>query len=210
MTSPVPSSARRSWTESGVGIIAVAIAAMWVIEVADSFLLSDRLQRGGIHPRALDGLDGILWAPFLHSDFRHLISNTAPALILGGLVSIRGLRYWTRASAAVLLVGGGFTWLLGGSGNHIGASGMVFGWFGVLLGAAIFERRPATLGAALVALLLYSGIFAGLAPQPQVSWEGHLFGLLAGIAAAKAMAEPRHRPGDVDNPQPWEADEPWR
>lgn len=197
---------------SGFGLIAVALAGMWAIEVLDTTLLDETLQGGGIHPRRLDGLDGIVWAPFLHSDYGHVFSNTVPLLAMGGLVSVRGMRYWSRATMAVVFVGGFATWALAGGANHIGASGIVFGYFGVLLGAAWYERNPAALGGALLAIFLYGGIVAGLVPQPNLSWEGHLFGFLAGVVSAKLLAPPRPAyrgdddPGDV---QPWEIDEPW-
>ena len=169
--------------------IAGAIAAFWLIELVDSFVLSDRLQRGGIHPRSADGVDGILWAPLLHSDWRHLVSNTFPFAVLGGLVAVRGIRRLAVVTAATVLVGGGLTWLLGSSGNHIGASGLIFGYFGALLGAAIFERRPLAIAPALVALLLYSGLVAGFVPTVGVSWEGHLFGFLGGLLCARWLAD---------------------
>jgi len=213
MSNPTTRS-QRLWTgvrTSGIALIILAMVIMWTIEIIDTAALDDHLQGGGIHPREVDGLDGILWAPFLHVDFGHLFSNTVPLLVMGGLVSARGFRYWSRATAAIVLVGGFATWLFAGSGNHLGASGVVFGYFGVLLGAAWFERKPAALGGALLAIFLYSSIVAGLVPQPQLSWEGHLFGFLAGIAAARTMAEPREYrdPDDPGDIQPWELDEPW-
>ncbi len=213
MTQPPPRRERAltAVRTSGIGLILMAVGVMWFIEFLDTFLLDDRLQRGGIQPRSFDGLDGILWAPFLHSDFGHVFSNTVPLLAMGGLVSARGFRYWSRATLTVALVGGAATWLLAGGGNHIGASGIVFGYFGVLLGAAWFERKPAALGAALLAIFLYSGIVAGLVPQPNLSWEGHLFGFLAGFLSAKLMAEPRvlRGPDHPDEMEPWELDGPW-
>ena len=196
---------------TGIGLTIVAVTAMWAIEVVDTVLLDDWLQGGGIHPRRVDGLDGILWTPFLHVDYGHVFSNTVPLLVMGGLVSARGFHYWARVTLAIVLVGGLATWLLAGGANHVGASGLVFGYFGALLGAAWFERKPAALGGALLAIFLYSGIVAGLVPQPDLSWEGHLFGFLAGIAASKWWAEPREYrdPDDPGDVQPWEIDEPW-
>ena len=87
----------------------------------------------------------------------------------------------------------------------------MFGYFGAILGAAVFERRVRALAAALLALGFYSSLIAGLVPQTAVSWEGHLFGLIAGVIAARAMAEPRRRPeAEPYRPEPWELDEPWR
>lgn len=188
----------------------IALLTMWAVEVTDTVSLDNELQTNGIQPRLRGGLDGIAWAPFLHSDYGHVASNTVPFLALGGLVAARGMRYWAWVTAAAMLIGGGLTWLLGGDGNHIGASGVVFGYFGAIVGAAVFERRARALGAALLALGFYSSLIAGLVPQEFISWEGHLFGLVGGVVAAKVLAEPRrHPPEPVDDPQPWELDEPW-
>ncbi len=201
----------RSVRTSGIGLIMLALVAMWGIELIDTTVLDDRLQGGGIHPRQADGIDGILWAPFLHVDWGHLASNSIPLAVMGGLVATRGFYYWSRVTATVLLAGGVATWLLAGGGNHLGASGVVFGYFGVLLGAAWFERNTAALGAALLAIFLYSGLVAGLVPQPNLSWEGHLFGFLAGVVVAKILAPPRvyRDPDDPGDVQPWELDYPW-
>lgn len=199
---------RLIWTP--VGLLLVGLAVIWAIEVLDTVALGDRLQRNGIHPRRRDGLDGIAWAPFLHSDFGHVVSNSPPLLALGGLVAIRGMRYWAWVTADAVVVGGLLTWVLAGSGNHIGASGVVFGYFGAILGAAVFERRPKALAPALLAIGFYSGLLAGLVPQEFISWEGHLFGMVAGVGAARAMAErPAPRAERPDDLQRWELDEPW-
>ncbi len=204
---PEPWYRRLLWTP--VGLLVVGVVLIWTVEILDTVALGDRLQRNGIHPRDADGLDGILWAPLLHSDFGHVASNSVPLLALGGLVAIRGRRYWSRVTAITVIVGGGLTWLLAGGSNHIGASGVVFGYFGAILGAAVFERRPRALAPAFLAIGFYSGLIAGVVPQEFISWEGHLFGLVAGIGAARWMAEPRPAEAPVDNVQPWELDEPW-
>ncbi len=180
---------------SAYGWIALYVAAIWLIEIVDTVALGSRLERDGIHPRELSGLPGILWAPFLHDGWGHVLSNTVPLAVLGGLVALRGRARWAAVTVITILLGGALTWLLGGSGNHIGASGVVFGYFGALLGAALFERRPAAIAPALVALMLYYGLIVGLVPQTGISWEGHLFGLLSGLASARVLVDPdRRRP----------------
>ncbi len=181
------------------GIVAL-LAVMWVVEIVDSVLLSDWAQGGGIHPRRIDGVDGVIWAPFLHSGIPHLVSNTIPFAVLGALVAIRGFGRWASVTIIVTLVGGLLTWLFASGGNHIGASGVVFGYFGALIGAAFFERRPAAMAPALVALMLYSGLIIGFVPQPGLSWEGHLFGFLAGLGAARILVEHREPTPDYDFP----------
>lgn len=199
---------RMLWTP--VGLLLVALVIMWVVEVVDTLALADRLQGNGILPRSRAGIDGIAWAPFLHSDFGHIASNSLPLLVLGGLVAVRGMRYWVLLTVAVLVVGGALTWALARSGNHIGASGIVFGYFGALLGAAFFERRPRALGAALLVVVFYGGMVSGIVPQDFVSWEGHLFGMATGVVVARVLAEPRKPQTTMpDKPEPWELDEPW-
>lgn len=197
---------------SGFGILAACVAVMWTIEVLDTFLLGDRLQRNGIGPRRVDGLDGILWHPWLHSDFGHVASNTVPFVVLGWLTMLRGIRHWLAVTVFTMVVGGGLVWALAGGFNHIGASGLVFGYFGALVGGALKSRRPATLAPALVAIFLYGTMLVGLVPQDNISWEGHLFGMIAGfIAAYLLVAKPPPRNEDADEAlYPWELDEPWR
>jgi len=205
---PAPRLRRLLW--SPVGLLLAAVVAIWIIEIVDSVALGDRLQRNGISPRQVDGLDGILWSPFLHADFGHVASNSIPLLALGGLVAVRGMRYWTRVTLIVMIAGGALTWAMAGTGNHIGASGIVFGYLGAILGAAWFDRRPRALAPAILVLGFYSSMLAGVVPQESISWEGHLFGLIAGIAASRWLAEPRQPKHErPDNVQPWEVDEPW-
>ncbi len=182
---------------TAVRVVGALLASLWAVEIADAIPFTPDLQANGIRPRETAGLDGILWAPFLHSDWWHLIANSAPFAILGGLVAVRGLRYWLTTTLVVAGLGGLLTWLLAGSGNHIGASGVVFGYFGALIGAAVFERRIAAGATAMVAIMLYGGLISGFLPRPGISWEGHLFGAIAGLVAARMLAEPR-----VDNRLP--------
>lgn len=180
-----------SWLRGGLGVIVAALAAMWLIEIVDTIALDDRLEANGIRPRSTDGLDGILWSPFLHGGFRHLIGNTVPFAILSALALTGGLRRYLTASAVIIVVGGALVWALaiGSNENHIGASGWVFGLFGFLIAAAVFEKRAVSIIVAIVALFIYGGtILFGFVPRPGLSWEGHLFGFIAGVVAARVIA----------------------
>lgn len=211
---PQPRSLAARVLSTRFGIIVSAVALMWTIEIVDTVALGDRLQRNGIHPREISGLDGIAWAPWLHSDFGHLVSNSVPFIVMGWLVALRGFRHWTAVTIAVVIGGGGLTWLLAGGSNHIGASGVVFGYFGALMGAALRDRRPIVLAPALVAIFLYGTILAGVVPQVGISWEGHLFGLIVGFLVARALIPKAPSKAELDaeaeKPMyPWELDEPW-
>jgi membrane associated rhomboid family serine protease len=158
---------------------------MWMSEGADQLVFDQQLDRAGIVPRELDGLPGIVWAPFLHYGFAHLIANTVPLLVLGGLLAFKGATRFVQVTAGVILLGGLGTWMFGRSGVHIGASGVVFGYLGYLVAAAFFERRLRSIVLGLIAVVLYGGLIWGVLPTAtQVSWEGHLAGLAAGVFMA--------------------------
>ncbi len=199
---------------TAVVVLGSIVALWWTVEILDTYLLGDRLQGNGIQPRQASGLDGILWAPFLHSDFGHVMSNTFPFLILSGLIMLRGLRRWLTITMIGLSLGGFLTWLLAleGRSNHIGASGIVFAYLGALFGAAFFERKPAAFAPAIVAMMMYATtVVVGLVPQEFVSWEGHLAGFVSGIVAAKVLAgnRPQRKDPDADIEKYFGSEEPW-
>ena len=113
------------------------------------------------------------------------MSNTPPLALMGALLAATATRALVAVNAVIVILGGALVWLMGSSAIHIGASGLVFGWFGFLIVRAIVDRSPTTLGAAVVVALVYGSIIWGVLPgQPGVSWEAHLFGALAGAGAA--------------------------
>lgn len=179
-------SSRASAISVGAAMVVAAIAAMWTIELVDTVLLSDRLQANGIVPRQRSSIDGIAYSPFLHLGWPHLIANTVPFVVLGVLVSLWGWRRWILVTLIIVVAGGGATWILARPANHIGASGVVFGYFGFLIGAVFYERRLWPIVPAGIAVFAYgSAIVGGLVPTEGVSWEGHGFGAAAGLIAAK-------------------------
>ena len=119
------------------------LGAMWFVRVLDVLMPGYGSAAGhGVVPRTWDGLEGIPVAPFIHADFEHLVANTLPLLILGGLVLLRGVREFLFVVGTSALIGGVGTWLFGtGNSQHIGASGVVFGLFGYLLFRTAFDRR---------------------------------------------------------------------
>ncbi|MEZ5177783.1 MAG: rhomboid family intramembrane serine protease [Acidimicrobiales bacterium] len=165
-------------------IVAMLAGAMWIVEVIDTIPSVD-LDRWGIRPRELGGLVGIVTAPFLHTGFPHLLSNTIPFIVLGGIIAASGVARFFQVTAIVGLVSGLGTWLFGQSGSiHIGASGLIFGYLTYLMARGLFERKLAYLAIGVVVLLLYGGVLWGLVPRPGISWTGHLFGAVGGVVAA--------------------------
>lgn len=164
---------------------------MWVVEIADFILPFTPLDAFGIRPRSSSGLWGVPLSPFLHFGFGHLISNSLPFLLLGGLVMIGGLRQFILLSLWITIAGGSGVWLLGASGTvHAGASLLIFGYLGFLLSRGIAERSIGGILMSLVILAGYGGMLYGVFPgQPGISWLGHLSGFLAGVAGAFLLAE---------------------
>lgn len=162
------------------------VGLLWGLEAVDWVLPAD-LDLLGIFPRDTGALLGILLAPLLHVGFGHVAANTAPLAVMAFLLLTGGgwRRFW-RVSLTVALVGGLGTWLVGQPGTvHLGASILVFGYFGYLVTHGALVRRAGELITAALVAVLYGSMLLGVLPlHPGVSWEGHLFGLIGGLLAA--------------------------
>ncbi|MBC7404308.1 MAG: rhomboid family intramembrane serine protease [Cytophaga sp.] len=171
-------------------ILACFVGTMWCVACVD-FFIGGQLRQYGIVPRTQLGLRGVFFAPFLHANFAHLIANTLPLISLGWFVMLRrtGDFYWVTVMA--MLIGGLGTWLIGASHSvHIGASGVVFGYLGFLISRGYFERSLLSVLASGVIAFVYGGLLWGVLPgQNGISWEGHLFGSIGGMLAARKLAK---------------------
>lgn len=171
-----------SQTQANKNILAIILLIPWSIYFLN-LLLRNQLLYLGIIPRHLFGLLGIVFAPFLHANFNHLFFNSIPLIILSNFLLINGLSYFLVASASIILLSGFLIWCFAKPGIHIGASSLITGYWALLV-SNIFQQGTITaiiLG--LISLYYFFGIFLGIFPSKKgVSWEGHLFGLLAGFA----------------------------
>ena len=176
-------------------ILATFVAIFWLLEILDQFVFRGSLDIFGIIPHQVIGLRGILFAPFLHGDFSHLIANTVPFLILGWLVMLQETSDFFVVTGLTMLVGGLGVWLFAAPGSiHIGASILIFGYLGFLLLRGYFQRNIPSILLSILVFLLYGGTIWGVLPsRPGISWQGHLFGFLGGVLAAKLIAtEKKH------------------
>jgi len=167
-------------------------AACWLVFLANQVVWQGQLNQHGILPRQLASLPGIIWAPFLHASLQHLLANTAPLLVLGGILCLRSrAEFWSVTSTGIVLTGL-LTWLAARNGCHIGASGLIFCYFGYLASLALFRRTLGTLALSLVCILGYGGLVKGIVPTAApISWEGHAAGLFAGVFLAWLAPRPR-------------------
>lgn len=176
----------------GLILVAGMAALMWVVEVIDQ-IAGGSLDQYGIEPHRVDGLVGIFTAPFLHAGFGHLIGNTVPFLVLGATIALSGLVRVAATTLIVAVVGGLGTWIAAPSGtDHIGASGVVFGYATYLITRGLFSRSPLHLvvGVAVIGIYGTTLLFA-LVPHDGISWQGHLFGGIGGVVAARLL-DSRH------------------
>lgn len=162
------------------------IGIIWVVSCVNLYLLDSRWIAYGIQPRNLDGLIGIIVWPLLHGDFWHLVGNTVPIAVLGGLIAFLEGRRFVKITVFVSIVAGIGVWIFAREGSHIGASGIVFGYFGYIVARGFYKGGFGAIALGLIVLAVYAAMFSGIIPtESRISWEGHLCGLLAGAWSAR-------------------------
>ena len=160
------------------------VALLWVVKFLET-AFNLNLVQFGLYPRAYSGLIGIITCPLIHSSFNHLFSNSIPLLVLGGI-----LFYFYRPIAFsiffwVYLMSGLWLWAAGREAYHIGASGLVYGFASFLFFSGIFRKERSLMVLSLLVVFLYGSLVWGIFPiHPEISWESHLLGSLAGIITA--------------------------
>jgi membrane associated rhomboid family serine protease len=172
------------------------LALIWVLQVlnwADGYRLDADF---GILPHHVSRLPDIFTAPFLHFSWQHIEGNSVPLFVLGFLAAYRGLVKFLLVTFIVAVISGFGVWLFQ-SGNEltVGASGLIFGYFGYVLLRGIFDRNLLDIGAGIVAGALYWTILSVAIPgTPGISWIGHLTGLVGGVIAAWLLRSPSSAP----------------
>lgn len=156
------------------------IAALWVIQCVN-FALGYRLNALGILPRTSFGLLGILFSPLLHGSFSHLLFNSIPLFLLMNLVLLTGLPNFIIVTLLITIISGLCVWLLGRKSLHVGASGLIMGYWGYLLVNAILFPSIITVLLVIFCFYYFAGLFASLMPKAGTSWESHIFGFLSGL-----------------------------
>ncbi|MGL5834168.1 MAG: rhomboid family intramembrane serine protease [Waterburya sp.] len=175
-------------------ILIAAVTIFWVVEIADQLVFHGSLDNYGIQPHSIGGLRGIVFAPFLHGGFPHLIANTIPFITLGWLTMIQATSDFYIASIMSAVIGGAGVWLFGSSQSvHIGASILIYGYLGFLLLRGYFQKNFPSIALSIFVAIAYGGFIAGVFPsQMGVSWQGHLFGFMGGAIAAKMVAQEKN------------------
>jgi len=166
------------------------VAILWAVHIVN-VALRYRLNYFGIIPRRVAGLPGVIFAPFLHANFSHLLFNSIPLFLLINLMLLYGQTAFIEATLIIVIGGGLATWLLGRKAIHIGASGVIMGYWGFLLFKAYLNPNLIAVFTGVLCLYYLSGLFLQIVPSDKgVSWESHLYGLIAGLAAAYFIYTP--------------------
>ncbi len=178
---------------------ALFLILLWFIKIGEFYLHQDWYS-WGILPRSISGLKGILFSPLIHGSFNHLLSNSGPLIIL--LTAI--VYFYKKIALKIFLFSylfvGLWVWVLARESYHIGASGLIYSFFGFLLFIGILRKQKAMLAISLITILFYGSLIWGVLPQsPHVSWESHLFGFFTGIILAYYFKENKS-PFEKDNP----------
>ncbi|MFO8236026.1 MAG: rhomboid family intramembrane serine protease [Bacteroidales bacterium] len=160
------------------------VVLIWFIKISE-LVLNERFIQLGLYPLKIERLHGIITSPLVHSDLGHLIANTLPLLVLGV-----GLFFFYRPIAPkvfilIYLLSGLMLWLGGRAGNHIGASGIIYGLASFLFFSGVLRKYVRLMAISLLVVFLYGSLVWGILPvDPAVSWEGHLYGGIAGLVLA--------------------------
>lgn len=175
-------------TWANLPTLGVIIALPWVAFILN-LLTGNRLLALGIVPRHFYGLRGIIFAPLLHANFNHLFFNTIPLLVLSNFILLQGITYFISVTVLIAVISGLLIWCFAKSGLHVGASALITGYWALLISDIV---RQGTLTAIILgglSLYYFAGIFLGIFPSKKgISWEGHLFGLVAGLVTSYLLA----------------------
>src|SRR3984957_19284427 len=183
-------------------VMGAFLAVIWILQVvnwADGYRLDSEF---GILPEHVSRLPDVFTAPFLHFSWQHIEGNSVPLFVLGVLAAYRSIGRFLLVSLIVAVTSGMAVWLFQASNElTVGASGLIFGYFGYVLVRGFFDRNFVDIGVGLVAGVLYWTILEVAIPgTPGVSWIGHLGGLVGGILAAWLVRSRSSQPAVAARP----------
>lgn len=192
----------------------VFLSVMWILYFANQEY-DFHYSKFGIYPRDISGLKGIFFSPFIHGSFEHLLNNSLPLLILGTALFYFYGKLGVKVAFILFFLSGLLVWLSGRESYHIGASGLIYAFAGFLFMSGILRREKSLIALSLLVAFLYGSLFWGIFPvKESISWEGHLWGGVAGFVLAWFYKDdgPQRKKFDweeEDDDEYEDADSPW-
>lgn len=163
---------------------AIFVSILWIIKIMET-LLHTEFFKWGVYPLTIQGLRGIIFSPFLHGSYEHLLSNTFPLLILGWALFYFYRELGIKITLMAWLMSGIWVWVFARESYHIGASGIIYSWAAFLFVSGVIRNHPRLMALSLLVAFLYGSMVWGIFPlRERVSWEGHLMGMIAGVVLA--------------------------
>jgi len=160
------------------------LVLMWMIKLVE-FTFDISLSQGGVFPRHLKGLPGILFSPFIHGDLNHLWANSATLLVLGVSLFYFYPRVAFKTFLLSFFIGNVLLWIGGRESWHIGASGLIYAMAAFLVFSGFISKNFRLVAVSLIVVFLYGSFIWGVLPlNPDISWEGHLSGAITGAMLA--------------------------
>lgn len=160
----------------------IILGLLWLVQIVNVAVHYQLDLEFAIRPHIVADLPDILTAPFLHASWAHIQSNSVPLVILGFLAAYPSLAKFAGVTAIVLLTSGLLVWLTGTTGSYVvGASGVIFGWFGYVLVRGFFDHRLSDIAIGVAVTVYYIWVFALLLPSPGISYQDHIGGLIGGV-----------------------------
>ena len=191
---------QRKITRISFFISLILVGVMWAVFALDYTIRDLDLYRFGVHPLHADGLIGILTSPFIHSteDFGHILNNTTPMFVLSWMLFYHYREIATKSFILIYLLTGIGVWFLARDSYHIGMSGVIYGLAGFLIVSGFFRKSMRIAAISLVVVFLYGSMIWGIFPiKVQMSWEGHLMGLISGIMTALIFRQKGPQPAKM-------------
>lgn len=172
----------------GITVLSNLLGLLLIVHLVNVFT-GGSLLRYGIFPREPASLPFIFTAPLIHGSWPHLLNNALGLAVFSGFCLLKGFGFYVRVSLFIITLSGVLLWLFGRPAIHVGASAWIFGLWSLTIALAAFERSFLNILVAVIVVVLYGGMFYGMLPtDPMVSFEGHIFGALAGVVAAAIYA----------------------
>ena len=180
----------------------ILVFFIWIMFVIDYLqVVPFNFSRLGIYPLRVEGLIGIVFSPFVHSSFSHLVSNSVPLLVMVTMIFYFYNQIAIKSISILWLLSGLFTWFIGRNAYHIGASGLVFALVFFLFFSGLFRKYIPLVAVSMIVIFIYGSTIWSIFPITELidvslSWEAHLSGAISGLIVAFAYR--KHGPQKPD------------